>query len=218
MTKVEQWTVGAIFYASLVVAEALGSSGTAQVVDLFSNSANDFTPGYAIWENGTLARMVLINFMTDPSGANDYTAQISVGGVSTGEAVSTPSQVYTKYVSDNISYSEMLKHHRSLYADSVSEKYNISWAGQVRIGLGFKFHTCRSVQMRVSKASYATLQARQQISVCSVYLVAGRPRCIKRHRGLACVSEAVLDGCRSKHGPISGVLPSDAKWLHCDKV
>ena len=142
MTKVEQWTVGAIFYASLVVAEALGSSGTAQVVDLFSNSANDFTPGYAIWENGTLARMVLINFMTDPSGANDYTAQISVGGVSTGEAVSTPSQVYTKYVSDNISYSEMLKHHRSLYADSVSEKYNISWAGQVRIGLGFKFHTC----------------------------------------------------------------------------
>lgn len=97
-TAFEQWTVGAIYYASLVVAEAIGSSGTAQVVDLFSNSANEFTPGYAIYENGTLARMVLINFMTDPSGANDYTAAISVGGGQTGEGISTPAQVYTKYV------------------------------------------------------------------------------------------------------------------------
>lgn len=98
LTSFEQWTVGAIFYSALVVAEAIGPTGTAQVVDLFSNSANDFTPGYAIYENGTLARMVLINFMTDPSGANDYTAQISVGGGQTGEGVSTPPQVYTKYV------------------------------------------------------------------------------------------------------------------------
>ena len=33
-----------------------------------------------IYENGKFARMALINYMTDPSGANDYLATIYVGG------------------------------------------------------------------------------------------------------------------------------------------
>ena len=46
--------------------------------------------------------------MTDPSGSNDYTATISIGGGT------VPSQVKVKYLS----------------APSVSEKDNITWAGQ----------------------------------------------------------------------------------------
>ena len=85
-----------IFYSTLVVAEALQKSGSAQVVDLGLNGGNDQTPGYAIYENGTLARLVLINYMTDPSGANTYTASISVGDTDAGEAVATPAQVTVK--------------------------------------------------------------------------------------------------------------------------
>jgi len=52
--------------------------------------------------------------MTDPSGANSYTATISVGGGTTGQPNSVPAQVQVKY----------------LLAPSVSEKFNITWAGQ----------------------------------------------------------------------------------------
>ncbi|OBZ74672.1 Beta-glucuronidase [Grifola frondosa] len=78
LSTFNQWTVGPVFYSAVVIAEALGTSGTARVVDLFANNASDYTPGYAIYENGALARMVLVNYMTDPSGANSYTATISV--------------------------------------------------------------------------------------------------------------------------------------------
>lgn len=88
------------------MAEALGSTGTAQVLDLFPNSASPYTPGYAIYENGALARLALFNYMTDPTGANDYTATITVPNA--------PSSVTVKY----------------LLSDSVSTKGNMTWAGQ----------------------------------------------------------------------------------------
>ena len=88
-----QWTVGPIFYSALVVAEALGTSNTSQVKDLFQG---DLTPAYSIYENGALARMVLINFMTDPSGARDYVATLNVGGDQFGEANAVPAQVKVK--------------------------------------------------------------------------------------------------------------------------
>ncbi len=84
--------------------------------DIFPNDANDLTPGYAIYENGKFARLALINYMTDPSGANDYTATVNVGGDNFGEANGIPASVKVKY----------------LRAASVSEKDNITWAGQVR--------------------------------------------------------------------------------------
>lgn len=59
--------------------------------------------------------MALINFMTDATGANDYTATISVGGGTFGESNSVPTSVKVKF----------------LLASSVSEKDNITWAGQV---------------------------------------------------------------------------------------
>ncbi|KIJ34940.1 glycoside hydrolase family 79 protein, partial [Sphaerobolus stellatus SS14] len=75
-----QWTVGGPYYAALIVAELIGSSGNAQVVDINPNYGNEYTPGYAVYENGRPVRAVLINFITDPSGANDYTAQIAIDG------------------------------------------------------------------------------------------------------------------------------------------
>ena len=75
------------------MAEALGTSNTSRVKDLFPNDGNELTPAFSIYENDVLARMVLINFMTDPSGANDYTATLNVGGQQFGEANAVPAQV-----------------------------------------------------------------------------------------------------------------------------
>lgn len=80
----------------MVVAEALGTSGKAQVVDLFLNNNNNFSPGYGVYENGNPERVVLINYLTDPSGASNYTAYISVGGNNTGTTGATPSSVQVK--------------------------------------------------------------------------------------------------------------------------
>ena len=91
MSAFSQWTVGPIFYSAIVVAEALGSTDSAQVFDLQANSANKFTPGYVIYENGVAARLVLINFVTDPSGASTYTAAVSVQGGAVPAQVSVKS-------------------------------------------------------------------------------------------------------------------------------
>ncbi|KAH9834480.1 glycoside hydrolase family 79 protein [Rhodofomes roseus] len=107
-----QWTIGSTFYAVLAIAEALGpisSSSTSnfQVIDLGANGGNEYTPGYAVYEGGTLARAVFINFMTDPSGANDLQVNLQVE-----EGV--PANVQVKY----------------LQSPSVGEHFNITWAGQ----------------------------------------------------------------------------------------
>ena len=56
MTRTHEWTTGAIFYANLVVAEALGKSGNAQVVDLYLDNNNANRAGYAIYEQGLATR------------------------------------------------------------------------------------------------------------------------------------------------------------------
>ncbi|KAG1853924.1 glycoside hydrolase family 79 protein [Suillus subalutaceus] len=109
-----QWTVGSVFYSTIVVAEAFGPSGNAQIIDLQANTDNMFTPAYAIYENGAPVRLVLLNYVSDPSGASDYTTTISIGGSAIGQSNATPAQIQVKY----------------LVAPSVSEKYNITWAGQ----------------------------------------------------------------------------------------
>lgn len=114
-SKFHEWTISPIFYSTLVTAETLGPTNTAQVVDLQANSGNIFTPAYAIYENGVPARVALFNFMTDPSGANTYTATIQITGA-------TLASVQVKY----------------LTAPSVAEKTNITWAGQ---GFGGPFES-----------------------------------------------------------------------------
>ncbi|EJD02683.1 uncharacterized protein FOMMEDRAFT_156013 [Fomitiporia mediterranea MF3/22] len=113
-TRFRQWTAGSTFYAALVVAEALGTTGTARVVDLFMNNNSEITPGFVIFEDSEPARVVLMNFLTDTSGASNYTAYVSVGGKLAGQPNATPASVQVKY----------------LLSDSVSEKFNITWAGQ----------------------------------------------------------------------------------------
>src|ERR1700733_4019944 len=102
-------------YAHLVVAEALGSSNKSQVVDLQLNNGNPYTPGYAIYEEGTPTRALLLNFMDDNGVGNaQYTGYVHIGGVD-DIADTTPSTVYVRY----------------LRAPSVSEKFNITWADQI---------------------------------------------------------------------------------------
>ncbi|KAF7974485.1 hypothetical protein HWV62_12034 [Athelia sp. TMB] len=95
------------YYSALVSAEVFGSSNTSQIIDLAANDDNMFTPAYAVYEGGTLARVALFNYMTDPSGANSYTATIAL-------PAGAPGQVKVKY----------------LTAPSVASKANITWAGQ----------------------------------------------------------------------------------------
>ncbi|KAI9451263.1 hypothetical protein BJY52DRAFT_123356 [Lactarius psammicola] len=114
-----QWTIGPIYYSALVMSEVLGPSNASQVVDI---TQNQFTPIYAIYENGTPTKLALFNFVTDPSGANDWTATISVGGGPTGQPGATPSSVKVKY----------------LRAESVASKGNFTWANQT---LGNQFQS-----------------------------------------------------------------------------
>ena len=94
--------------------EVLGNTNTSRVVDLFANGDNDLTPAYAIYENDQLARVALFNYMDDGSDAMALNVAIQVGG-GNGQPASTPAQVKVKY----------------LTAPSVSERFNISWGGQV---------------------------------------------------------------------------------------
>ena len=55
------------------MAEVLGPSNNAQVLDLEANGGNPNTPAYAIYENGNPVRVLLFNYITDSSGANDLT-------------------------------------------------------------------------------------------------------------------------------------------------
>lgn len=83
------WTTFPLYYASLVVTEALGSKNASRVIDLNTTSA--WYPAYAIYESGAPTRVVAINYVSDPSGASDYTAAISVPA--------KPSTVSVKYLS-----------------------------------------------------------------------------------------------------------------------
>lgn len=58
------------------------------------NMVYSVIPVYAIYEKGTLSRVALINYLSDPSGNSDYTAVLSVGG--NGQPNGTPAQVKVK--------------------------------------------------------------------------------------------------------------------------
>ncbi|KAI0830341.1 glycoside hydrolase superfamily [Trametes gibbosa] len=110
----DQWTVGPVFYSTLFMAEALGTTNTSRVADLAANGGNTLTPAYAIYEGHTLARIVLINFMNEQGGIGSYNVTLSVGGDEVNEPNNTPTQVKVKY----------------LIAPSVGEKDQITWANQ----------------------------------------------------------------------------------------
>ncbi|KAJ7090783.1 hypothetical protein B0H15DRAFT_884060 [Mycena belliarum] len=107
-TTFRQWTIGPLYYTALVMAEILGATNEAQVLDLPIPGISPFTPIYGIYEKGTPVRVAIINYVEDPLGANDVHAVISIAGGS------LPASVKVKY----------------LAAKSVVQKGNITWAGQ----------------------------------------------------------------------------------------
>ncbi|EKM76173.1 hypothetical protein AGABI1DRAFT_115938 [Agaricus bisporus var. burnettii JB137-S8] len=110
-TGFHEWTVGAIYYSVLVLAEALGKSNTSQVVDLTGAIGSEFTPAYGVYENSQLSKVALFNYVDDLEGTrgpSDLQVTLSVPGSG------VPGSVKVKY----------------LDAKSVSSKYNITWAGQ----------------------------------------------------------------------------------------
>ncbi|KAJ7145148.1 glycoside hydrolase family 79 protein [Mycena crocata] len=108
------WTIGPVYYSALIVAEAFGKSNKSRIIDLQMNNDSIYTPGYAIYDNNVLSRLALFNFITDPTGASDYTATFTVDGAGLGLANRALKQVKVKY----------------FVAPSVSNKQNITWAGQ----------------------------------------------------------------------------------------
>ncbi|THH18225.1 hypothetical protein EW146_g2708 [Bondarzewia mesenterica] len=145
-----QWTVGPVYYSALVMAEILGPSNTSQVVDLFANSNNIFTPAYAIYENGNPTKVALFNYVTDSSGSSNYTAAIAVGGGSTGQTSATPSSVKVKYLS----------------ASSVASITDFTWAGQT---FGNNFQADGRLQ---GNLDVKTVQCDTTTGTCSVQVPA----------------------------------------------
>ncbi|KAG9026611.1 hypothetical protein FRB95_008665 [Tulasnella sp. JGI-2019a] len=146
MKKYYKWTTGPIFYANLVVAEALGKSGNAQVIDLALDGNNPNRAGYAVYENGVASRAVLVNYVTE--AGRGYTAQIAIGGQKTGLPSVTPASVRVKYLLAG--------------SNSVSENYNITWSGQTMGGLnqgGGRLTGTPDVQ---------TIQCDAQTGLCSI--------------------------------------------------
>ena len=76
------------------MAEAMGSSNGTQVLDLFANNGSNYTPGYAFYENGNPVRLALFNFNSDPTGASNATATVTINNADGSPA--TPSQVTVK--------------------------------------------------------------------------------------------------------------------------
>lgn len=81
------------------------------------NDNNALTPGYAIYENGNPTRVVLFNYIDDATGANDYTANIAIGGQQTGTTSTTPTSVSVRY----------------MRAPSLGS-HNVTWAGEFTFG------------------------------------------------------------------------------------
>lgn len=76
-----------MYYSVLVMAEIMGKSNVSQVMDLNANSGSEFTPGYAIYENGTPSKVALFNYLDDKSGASDITVNVAIGDNATPASV-----------------------------------------------------------------------------------------------------------------------------------
>ena len=104
-----------------MLAETFGKSNTSQIIDLGANGNNQLTPAYAIYEQGVLSKVALINYMDDNrTGVNELQVAVQVGSGGVGVV---PQSVQVKY----------------LAAGSVSDRDNITWAGQVRFFFLFSF-------------------------------------------------------------------------------
>ncbi|CEL63318.1 hypothetical protein RSOLAG1IB_05362 [Rhizoctonia solani AG-1 IB] len=81
---------GPVYYSALIVAELFGRSGEDRIMDLNANNGEEFTPGYVLYEDGKPTRVLLINYVDDPSGAHDIVARIQIGGRDTQQPTASP--------------------------------------------------------------------------------------------------------------------------------
>ncbi|KAL0572199.1 hypothetical protein V5O48_009754 [Marasmius crinis-equi] len=78
---VHQWTIGATYYSTLVIAEVFGAENKSRITDLQqTTNPSIYQPQYAVYEGGQLARIALFNFASDGSGNSDYTATLRLDG------------------------------------------------------------------------------------------------------------------------------------------
>ena len=109
LSTLYQWTTGSVYYSSLIVAEAFGSSNQSRIVDMSTaDNSSIYHPTYAIYENNVPSRLVLFNFVNDQSGASDLQTTINLNG---GNLPATVSVHYFR-------------------APSIAEQNNLTWAGQ----------------------------------------------------------------------------------------
>lgn len=62
------------------MAEAFGTTNTSRTMDLWGNTANLYTPSYAIYENDVLSKIALFNYVDDRTGASDINVAITIPG------------------------------------------------------------------------------------------------------------------------------------------
>ncbi|KAJ3493949.1 hypothetical protein NLJ89_g10909 [Agrocybe chaxingu] len=139
-TAFNQWTIGAVYYSTLIMAELFGKSNTSRIVDLWGNAGNVYTPSYAVYENDVLSKVALFNYVDDPTGGSDLTVGISVPGAG------VPNTIRVKY----------------LEASSVSVKTNITWAGQT---FGNKYEVDGRLR---GELNVTTIQCDRTANVCQV--------------------------------------------------
>ena len=111
-----KWTTGSVYYPTLVVSEVFGQSNQSRIVDLAADNANSFHPAYAVYEGDVPTRLVLFNYVSDQSGASNLQVSVNINGSQIADTVSV----------------------RYLAAPSVSDQYNLTWAGQ---SLGTSFNS-----------------------------------------------------------------------------
>ena len=108
-----------MYYISLIMAGAFALSNMSQIVNLFPNANNIYTPGYMIYENGNTTRLALFNFITDPLGFSNYNATFAISGSKVNKLNVSPQQVSVRYFT----------------VLSVVSKGNFQWAGQVHTAM-----------------------------------------------------------------------------------
>ena len=60
--------------------QSLWAINVSQIIHLFPDANNIYTPGYTIYKNRNPTRLALFNFNTDPSGFSYYNVTFAIGG------------------------------------------------------------------------------------------------------------------------------------------
>lgn len=91
------------YYGAIIVAEAIGHTGTAIITEIQTGDANRIS-AYAFYEKGTLKRAVFLNSLTynisDPASQPRQKTHVSlnINGTSSGSSLVQLKRLYIRYV------------------------------------------------------------------------------------------------------------------------